>query len=141
MIRVTNVNHFAPYADVVTERQVSVGRAFQLLAQAELAYGGNILSISLERVVVHTEFFMVDDTVTFEGTHDEMNLLVMIAIHFKDNRVSVGGFHAKNFGPVREQILQIFSIQEKTNITDEELLDRVEAFIDAGDTAASLVLV
>ncbi len=63
----------------VTKHTKTVSDALHSLIKFEIGYGGTIQDITRERVVIKTEVMAAVDTVTFEGTEEEMALLVEAA--------------------------------------------------------------
>jgi hypothetical protein len=53
-------------------RQQSVSDALESLVIYELGYGGKIMKIERDKLVLFTQVLSTQDTVTFEGTEDEM---------------------------------------------------------------------
>jgi hypothetical protein len=81
------------------ERNESVTKALELLVLYELGYGGVVTDFSSSKVVVETDILSgaIKDTTIFEGSKEEMKLLLRIAachtalINFETSRNAVFG--------------------------------------------------
>jgi hypothetical protein len=60
-------------------RDHSVADAFERLSVFEVGFGGHIVELTEDRVVVHTRVLMCFDVTTFTGTPEEMRPLVHFA--------------------------------------------------------------
>lgn len=61
-------------------RDESVAEAFELLVVYELGYGGRVVDLTEERIVVETHIMGCIDLTTFSGPKEEMALLVKAAV-------------------------------------------------------------
>jgi len=66
-----------PFAPIQSNR--TVANALDYLVAAELAFGGQLTSLTQTKVTVVTRVMSCIDTTTFEGSVDEMQLLVEAA--------------------------------------------------------------
>lgn len=85
----------------------SIDAALNSLVEFELGYGGRVVSLDPTRIVVVTYIMNCRDTTTFEGSVDDMKLLVEVSVNMELIRAETQSPGNKLFDTVTSNIMRV----------------------------------